>query len=343
MKRKFLLLCLSLWVSLSLMPYTVLAKDASFSLTLNNERPAVGENIQVVVTGNNLTDVYGYEINLTYEPSRLRYVKTESPMTGFSVPMAPKDGELVFAHTKVGKVAGESGKVVLATIEFKVIGGTGSKPTAIGLTNVELVKSDLTVTNHAANVSLNVTTAGKTFNDLNGHWAKQEIERAAGLGFVAGYADGTFRPQNHVTRAEFATMVSRAMELKPKGGADPSFADLDRIPDWAKPSVLEAQTAGVITGYEDATFRPDLLINRSEMAAMMMRTLDTKMDEGWKPAFADTDSIPVWAQPSVAAAAEAGLIKGRDNNKFVPAANATRAEAVVLILRLIDYKNTAEL
>src|SRR5690606_2600165 len=111
-------------------------------------------------TGNNLTDMYGYEINLTFDTSRLRYVKADSSLPGFSVPMAPKDGKLVFAHTKIGKVAGENGKAVLAAITFEGI-GTSKEPTVIGLTRVELVKSDLTSTKHEMNVNLEVIPIGK--------------------------------------------------------------------------------------------------------------------------------------------------------------------------------------
>ncbi|WP_260405396.1 S-layer homology domain-containing protein [Paenibacillus sp. 598K] len=342
MKRKVLLLCLSLMLSLSLLPFTAFAQDASFSLSVNNDSPAVGQNIQVTVTGDQLTDMYGYEINLTFDSNRLRYVKASSPLPGFSVPMAPKDGKLVFAHTKVGKVAGEDGKAVLATITFEAI-GTSHKPTVVGLSKVELVKSDLTSTIHAPLVELEVTPVGKpvTFNDLNGHWAKEEIEWAAGLGFVNGYTDNSFRPQNHVTRAEFTAMIVRALELESTSSTVLDFADLERIPEWAKPFISEALSAGIVTGYQDGTFRPQRLINRAEMAVMVMRTLDGNPDIGLKPTFEDSDSIAAWAQPSVAAAAEAGLLNGRGNNRFEPAANTTRAEAVVLILRLMDYKNSA--
>ena len=339
MRRKLLLLCLAMMLSLTVIPYTTFAQEVSFSLTVDNERPAIGEAIQVTVTGDHLTDLYGYEINLTFDTSYLRYVKSESSMQGFSVPLAPKGGALVFAHTKVGKVAGENGKVVLATLTFEAT-ATSNEPTTIGLANVKLVKSDLTASNHVANVQLNIMPAGESqqvaFNDLEGHWAKQEIERAAGLGFVNGYPDGSFRPQNHVTRAEFAVMIARAMELTPNGSAAFNFADQEIIPDWARSFVEEAQLAGVITGYEDGTFRPHSLINRTEMVAMVMRTLGRTPEQGLIPTFSDTDSIPAWAHAYVAAAAEAGLVNGRGNNQFVPGANTTRAEAVVLILRMVE-------
>ncbi|WP_260405617.1 S-layer homology domain-containing protein [Paenibacillus sp. 598K] len=338
MRRKIMHLWLTLMLSFSLLPSLAYAEEASFSLTVDNDSPAIGQTFQVTVTGDRLTDMYGYEINLTFDTSQLRYVKAETKVPGFSVPLEPKGGDLVFAHTKVGKVAGESGKVILATITFEAT-GTSTEPAAVALTEVELVKSDLTATNHVTNAKLSVTPVAKkpavVFTDLDGHWAKQEIERAAGLGFVNGYPDGTFRPQNAVTRAEFIAMIARAMELPPSGVAATDFADQEAIPDWAKPSIAEAQAAGVITGYEDGTFRPHSLINRTEMVAMVVRALDLTLDEGAQPSFADTDSIGAWAQPYVAAAAEAGLVNGRGNNQFVPAANTTRAEAVVLILRML--------
>lgn len=335
MKRKVLLQCLSLVIAISLIPTIALAEDSSFSLTVNNERPVTGQDIQVTVTADNLDDMYGYEINLTYDPSQLRYVRAENDLEGFPVSMDPKDGKLVFAHTKVGQVDGESGKLDLATITFEA-NGTNNKPTAITLTHVTLVKSDLTTVEHEVNVNLEITAL--SFNDLNDHWAKQAIERAAGLGIVNGYTDGTFRPQENVTRAEFTVMMGRALEFKSTSDAVLSdFADLGRIPDWAKPFISEARKAGIITGYEDNTFRPNHSINRSEMAVMAIRALEKEIDQGLKPTFADADSIAAWAQPSVAAAAEAGLINGRSNNRFVPAANATRAEAAVMILRLVNY------
>lgn len=336
MKRKVLLQCLSLVIAISLIPAIALAEDSSFSLTVSNERPVTRQDIQVTVTADNLDDMYGYEINLTYDPSQLRYVRAENDLEGFPVSMDPKDGKLVFAHTKVGQVAGESGKVDLATITFEAI-GTNNEPTAITLTHVTLVKSDLTTIDHEANVSSEVTSL--SFTDLNGHWAKASIERAIVLGFVNGYTDQTFRPQANVTRAEYVTMLNRAINLKSKGDEVFEFADADRIPDWAMPHITEAQLASVITGYQDGTFRPSHTINRTEMAVMATRALDIELDLTLKPAFTDSDRIPTWAQPSIAIAAEEGLINGRSNNMFVPTDNATRAEAVVMILRLIDYNS----
>lgn len=121
-----------------------------------------------------------------------------------------------------------------------------------------------------------------------------------------------------------------------------SFADEAKIPDWAKPFVSEAVGAGVIKGYDDNTFRANNPITRAEMAVMIMRASGIKVNSENKSTFADANQIPAWALPSVTTAVEAGLIKGRGNNRFVPGDHTTRAEAVTLILALIDYEQAGK-
>ncbi|NIK78748.1 hypothetical protein FHS15_003894 [Paenibacillus castaneae] len=173
--------------------------------------------------------------------------------------------------------------------------------------------------------------------DVSGHWAKASIEEAIKLGFITGYTDGTFRPNAQTTRSEFATMLSRALKLEGEG-EELTFADLDQIPAWARPYIARTTAAGILQGYEDHSFRSDRNITRAEMAVMIVRALGYKVDSNAQTTFADTDTIPAWAKPYVAAAYEAGLIKGRGNNLFAPNENATRAEAVTMILALLKYE-----
>ncbi|OMF38093.1 hypothetical protein BK133_03720 [Paenibacillus sp. FSL H8-0548] len=343
MKRKLFIQCLALLITLTVLPGIASAKDVLFSLTASSEQPVLGQPFIVTVSGSDLTDMYGFEINLEYNPEQLRYVKSASSMSGFPVSLAPKDGKLVFAHTKIGKAAGDSGKADLAAITFEAI-STAAEPVVIKLSRVKLVKSDLSSTTHMTDIKLNlspvVTAPAITFKDLTGHWAKTAIERAAAIGFVKGYQDGMFRPNGSVTRAEFIVMLDRATELKSKGDDTTlQYTDLASIPSWARPSIAQAELAGVVKGYEDGTFRPNKLISRAEMAVMVMRALDKELEADLNPAFNDSNAIPSWAKPSVAAAAELGIIQGKGGNKFEPAANATRAEAVVIILRILDVLN----
>lgn len=172
-------------------------------------------------------------------------------------------------------------------------------------------------------------------NDIENHWAEASIKRAVELGFVVGYTDKTFKPNKTVSRDEFVVMLVKALKLQ---GANSSldFADAGSIQTWAKPYIAQALGSGLISGYADGTFRPKASINRAELAAMIVRGLGLKTSEGHALFYADADQIPAWAKPYVAAAQEAGVMNGRGDNRFAPAASATRAEAVTVILNMLD-------
>ncbi|SFL44170.1 Heme-binding NEAT domain-containing protein [Paenibacillus sp. 1_12] len=177
---------------------------------------------------------------------------------------------------------------------------------------------------------------GSSFGDLENHWSKAAVERAISLGIVNGYEDGSFRPNGEISRAEFTVMIGRTLKLE-GSGTKLDFADLDNVPTWAKPYLEQAVEAGIISSYEDRTFRADRKITRSEIAVMVARALKLPLDTNETSTFADAQNIPGWASASVAAAAKKGIINGRDNNMFAPQDRATRAEAVTLILALIDH------
>ncbi|RIX53971.1 SpoIID/LytB domain-containing protein [Paenibacillus nanensis] len=175
------------------------------------------------------------------------------------------------------------------------------------------------------------------FTDIVNHWAKAAIERAVELGIVLGYEDGTFRPEAKVTRAQFVTLLMRAFPVETnKANVKPLFADHDSIPDWALDAVMQAAAAGYIQGYEDGSFRPDEPISRSEITALIVRFAGLEPIEDAELAFEDGDSAPAWARGYIAAAVEAGLIQGKGNNRFGPNDDSKRAEAVVLLLALLD-------
>ncbi|CAH0120684.1 3',5'-cyclic adenosine monophosphate phosphodiesterase CpdA [Paenibacillus sp. CECT 9249] len=172
--------------------------------------------------------------------------------------------------------------------------------------------------------------------DTEGHWAKAAIDQGVAAGFVNGYGDGTFRPNRQVTRAEFVTMLGRALNLD-AGGTPLTFTDTSNIPSWAKDAVAQAVEAGIISGYKDGTFGPHKPLNRAELAAMIVRAGGIRPDSAAKLAFTDAKDIPAWARPYIAAAVDAGLVGGVGNNRFAPRQVATRAEAVTLVIRLLEY------
>ncbi|MCR8635645.1 S-layer homology domain-containing protein [Paenibacillus radicis (ex Xue et al. 2023)] len=178
------------------------------------------------------------------------------------------------------------------------------------------------------------TAPTPALTDVNNHWAKALIEEAVGTGIANGYEDGKFMPDGAISRSEFTVLISRALKLEGKK-ADLNYSDLNQIPQWIRPHLEQAIGAGIISSYEDNTFRPDRNITRAEIAVMIGRALGFKADSNEKLAFADEQQIPQWAYAQVAAASKKGIINGRDNNLYAPNASATRAEAVTLILALI--------
>src|SRR5690606_13819409 len=100
----------------------------------------------------------------------------------------------------------------------------------------------------------------------------------------------------------------------------------------------QAVDAGWVQGYEDATFRPARSITRTEMTVMLMRVLGYEEEPASNAAlaYADADRIPEWAYAAVAAASDMGIVAGRDDGQYAPGGYTTRAEAVTLILRIID-------
>lgn len=337
MTRKLLLIHLSLLLLIMMLPVTSLAAEtAAFSLTLSEDKLDAGDEVIVTIKGKNLQDMYAYEVNVSFDESQLKFQSAKSAIAGFSVPAIQKKNSLQFASTKMGNVPGESGEVMLCTLTFEAIGGGKA---SIELTDVKLVNSQIVSKQLKAGTLAAVEISARSvFNDISGHWAKERIEKAAKLGFVDGYEDGSFQPEGNVTRAEFAVMLARALHWPAGGAAQLNFSDSASIPAWASPSIAAAVKSSVVNGYEDDTFRSERPITRAEITAMIVRALGINMDDGQAIGFADAADIPEWAMSSIAAASKAKLIQGRDGNAFVPNDPTTRAEAVTLLLSMLDYQ-----
>ncbi|WP_158606996.1 DUF4073 domain-containing protein [Paenibacillus ginsengarvi] len=173
-----------------------------------------------------------------------------------------------------------------------------------------------------------------SFLDMDGHWAKSYVSRAVELGITNGYNARMFAPDAQVTRAQFVTMLMRA--LKVEGVSAPRFADAGAIEAWAASAVTAAAERGIAEGFSDGTFRPNVVITRAEMTTLLARAASLESSGDAEPTFADAADVPAWARPAVAAAEGLGLVQGRGGGQFEPFAAATRAEAVVLLLRMLD-------
>ncbi len=171
---------------------------------------------------------------------------------------------------------------------------------------------------------------GVVLKDISGHWAQANIEKLLESDAISGYPDGTFKPDNTITRAEFATVLVKAFQLEAKSGK----VFNDTVGHWAKNYIDIAATNGIVQGFDEVTFGPDDLITREQMALMINNAakLDKTADE---VAFADSDRIAAWAKDAVAATGSKKIISGYPDNTFRPKANATRAEAVTVIAKAL--------
>ncbi|MBH5319043.1 S-layer homology domain-containing protein [Paenibacillus sp. GSMTC-2017] len=172
--------------------------------------------------------------------------------------------------------------------------------------------------------------------DIAGHWAEQQIKQAVINKLVNGYPDGTFKPNNTVTRAEFTVMLISVLQPK-SNGTTLTFKDRDTIPAWSQTAISIAVKEGIISGYQDGSFKPNKTISRAEMAMMIAKALKLNANGVTATGYKDDANIPQMAKGAVKALKEAGILNGRSNNLFAPNASMTRAEAVVLLLRVQEY------
>ncbi|KJR96492.1 MAG: hypothetical protein VR68_14385 [Peptococcaceae bacterium BRH_c4a] len=180
----------------------------------------------------------------------------------------------------------------------------------------------------------------KSFADITGHWAKADIELMAGRGIVNGMSATTFAPDNMITRAEFATLVVRSLNLADDKQSAGRFKDVSAS-DWFAGMVGAAVKAGLVSGYEDGSFRPGSFITREEMAAVIAKAmaLDSLTEQqitGQLSVFKDAGSISLWARAAVAGAVKQGVVRGRTDGTFDPKANATRAEGVIMLKHMLQ-------
>ncbi len=167
-------------------------------------------------------------------------------------------------------------------------------------------------------------------NDIAGHWAQSNIERLVSLGAVSGYTDGSFKPGKIISRAEFAAILVKAFKLT--AGSGKSFTDT--AGHWAKNDITTAVACGIVNGYDEDTFGPNDPITREQMAAMIVNAAKLSPATG-EIQFADSGNVSGWAQKSIVIAVKNGIMKGYPDNKFLPRGNATRAEAVTVIVNAL--------
>ena len=187
------------------------------------------------------------------------------------------------------------------------------------------------VNNNTANNNTDGENANQPkYFDMQEHWGKPFFETLIDKGIISGYEDGSVRPDNEITRNEAVKIIVSALGLSPADNFVLDFADNDDIDDWARGYVQTAVNRGVLSGYEDNTFRPRQSISRQELVVLVARAFNMP-PQGAEITFSDGGTIADWALDSIASAVKLGIISGYDDGEFKPTRPVTRAEASKII------------
>ncbi|TKI17967.1 hypothetical protein FCT18_15740, partial [Lysinibacillus sphaericus] len=168
-----------------------------------------------------------------------------------------------------------------------------------------------------------------TFQDIENHWAQEIIEALATQGVITGYKDGTFRPNETISRQHVAVLLTRAFTFE---ASRPSIAFSDVAPHhpyYHEITIL--QQAGIIDGI-DGAFHPADHLTRAQLAKILANTL--QLQPQTTSSFTDVDSSH-WSAGYIGALERAGIALG-DNGKFRPEASVTRAQLAAFLYRAMQ-------
>lgn len=197
--------------------------------------------------------------------------------------------------------------------------------------------------------SLGAFAAGEElpFTDIDNHWSKDAVMEMYSYGIVKGYEDNTYRPDNTVTRAEFAVMLHRVLNtdlatISEDEAADLPFTDVPKD-HWAYDIIAELYQAGIINGVSATAFDPSASIKREDMAKLIYEAnekseaLDLYVDDSKNIAkFDDVGEISKYAVEGFTLAYQAGVFNGDDQNCLNPKAFATRGETAQVFCNTFD-------
>ncbi len=207
-----------------------------------------------------------------------------------------------------------------------------------------LMALSVTVGTVAPFITASPSFAQTTFSDVSSnYWAAQFIQQLSGRGVIAGFPDGTFRPEEPVTRAQFAAMVNKAFQKAQQRQAI-NFTD---VPSnyWASSAIQQAYTIGFLSGYPGNRFEPNQAIPRQQVLVSLANGLEYSPSgntESTLQYFNDASNIASYARSPIAAATEKQIVVNYPNVNFLnPTATATRAQVAAFIYQALVSSNQA--
>ncbi|GBG10250.1 hypothetical protein PAT3040_04971 [Paenibacillus agaridevorans] len=210
----------------------------------------------------------------------------------------------------------------------------------------EYVGGSVNTAKHTVTVTLEhlskyaVLEYAKSFSDVSSnHWVARTLEVLAAKHIINGTSETHFTPNGQTTRAEFTSLLVRALGLTQAASSVP-FEDV-QADQWYAKEVAIAYKAGLVSGVSETQFDPNAKITREQMAVLLVRAYEYKnraiAATGQETAgLKDGPSISAWAAEEVNKAIAAGLLQGKGNGIFDPASDASRAQTAQAILNLLN-------
>lgn len=185
-----------------------------------------------------------------------------------------------------------------------------------------------------------------SFSDVSSsYWAANFISELAQRDVIAGFPDGTFRPNDPVTRAQFAAMIRKAFN-RPQERSAINFVDVSQS-YWAYTAIQEAYTTGFLAGYPGNVFNPNQNIPRVQVLVSLANGLDysvnTSVETILQQYYSDASDVPSYARSSVASATNEQIVVNYPNVKILnPNRAATRAEVAAFIYQALVSSGQAD-
>ncbi|WNS40859.1 LamG-like jellyroll fold domain-containing protein [Paenibacillus sp. MMS20-IR301] len=165
--------------------------------------------------------------------------------------------------------------------------------------------------------------------DFAGHWAEQDFRTWAQKGLITGYGNGSYKPDQQITRGELITLINRVFNFRAESGQ--SFKDLPETSALYQ-EVQKGLAAGYVTGYNDGTIRTGDPVTRQEAAVMLYRAFSlspSTLSAG--STLKDIAALPDWSRAAVQAMTDQGYVSGYQDNTFRASGLITRAESLRLM------------
>ena len=173
------------------------------------------------------------------------------------------------------------------------------------------------------------------YKDITGYWGEPYVSTLASRGILGGFPDGTFHPNDNITRAQFAAIAVKALNVPPNGNPS-TFNDVP-AKYWAAPAIGAVSNAGLVTGFPDGTFKPEDKLTRAQALVILAKALGSGYSDAREVAlYSDGSTVPAWALPSVTRAASAHIIANFPNPATIsPNSLATRGEVAALMYQTL--------